>query len=173
MSRPAVFVACALMIAFTGCAPRAADPSAQRGEQSPITDEPAPTVATLDEGSLTAAGRVALRYALAARTWTATTYEAQYRRQLALSGGPLRRELKRAPPTHRQLAGYRTDDATAAATAIAITPLLDTATQARYEVVLEERSSASGQTVGQRARYLVELRRDPGGWLVTAFTIQP
>ena len=173
MSRAAVFIGCALMIALTGCGPRAAGPSTQRAEPSPTADEPTRAVAGPDEESLTPAGRVALRYALAARSWTPATYEAQHRRQLALSRGPLRRELQRAAPTRRQLAGYRADDATAAATAIAVTGLLDAATQARYAVVLDERSSAGGHTVRQRARYLVELRRDPGGWLVTAFTIQP
>jgi hypothetical protein len=103
----------------------------------------------------------------------APTYEAQYRRRLRLSTGSLRRALKRAPPTREQIAGYRTDQARLDAAALAVTSLLQTSSQARYRIVLDERSIAAGQAVEQRASYLVDLQRHGGRWLVAAFTVQP
>ncbi|HWC25134.1 MAG TPA: hypothetical protein VG474_01000 [Solirubrobacteraceae bacterium] len=174
MTRPSVApLACVLLLALAGCGPRAAGPSSQRAEQPTTVSEAEPAVAGVDEGALPAAGRAALRYALAARTWTASSREAQHRRQLALSAGPLRRGLQQAAPTREQLARYRADDAEATATPIAVTSLLESATQARFTVLLDERSSAAEQTAEQRAGYLVELRRHNGRWLVSAFTIQP
>lgn len=161
------------LIALAGCGPRAAGPSAQRAEQTTTASQPRPSVPDVDEAALTAAGRAALDYALTARTWTPSSYASQYRRQLALSAGQLRRALQQAAPTRAQLTEHRGDDAKASATAIAVTSLLEATTQARFMVLLAERSSAAGQTVEQRARYLVELRRHDGRWRVVAFTIQP
>lgn len=59
------------------------------------------------------------------------------------------------------------------ATAITATSLMESATQARYTLMLDESSVAAGQTVRARATYLVELRREGERWRVTAFTIQP
>lgn len=161
------------LIALAGCGPRAAGPSAQRAEQTTTASQPQPPVEDVDEAALTAAGQAALDYALTARTWTPSSYAAQYRRQLALSAGQLREALRDGAPTRAQLAGHRADDAAATATAIAVTSLLEATTQARFRVLLDERSSAAGQAVEQRARYLVELRRHDGRWRVVAFTVQP
>jgi len=92
---------------------------------------------------------------------------------LLLSTGTLRSALNRAPPTRDQLARYRADKAHVEATAVSATSLLESATQARYGLMLDESSVAAGQTVRARATYVVELRRAGGRWLVTAFTIQP
>ena len=163
-----------VLLASAGCGgPRAAGPAAERPTQTstPMRSEPDPP--TLEAGALRAPGRLALRYAVAARSWTPDTYRAQYRRQLLLSTGTLRSALKRAPPTRDQLAGYRADKAYVEATAISATSLLESATQARYRLMLDESSVAAGQTVRARATYVVELRWAGGRWLVAAFTIQP
>ncbi|MFP5364643.1 MAG: hypothetical protein ACLGI5_18145 [Thermoleophilia bacterium] len=163
-----------LLLASAGCGgPRAAGPAAERPTPPSTTARPEPDPPTLEAGALPAPGRVALRYAAAARSWTPETYRAQYRRQLLLSTGALRSAVKRAPPTREQLAGYRADKAYVEATAISATSLMQSATQARYRLMLDESSVAAGQTVRARATYLVELRREGGRWLVTAFTIQP
>lgn len=163
-----------VLLASAGCGgPRAAGPAAERPTQTSTPTRAEPDPPTLEAGALPAPGRVALRYAAAARSWTPETYRAQYRRQLLLSTGTLRSALKRAPPTRAQLAGYRADKAFVEATAISATSLLGSATQARYVLVLDERSVAAGQGVRARSVYLVELRRQGGRWLVTAFTTQP
>lgn len=164
-----------VLLASTGCGgPRAAGPAAERPTQTSTTARSEPDPPTLEPGALRARGRLALRYAEAARSWTPETYRAQYRRQLLLSTGTLRRALMRSPPTRAQLAGYRVDKkAFVETTAISATSLLESATQARYRLMLDESSVAAGQTIRTRATYLVELRREGGRWLVTAFTIQP
>lgn len=90
-----------------------------------------------------------------------------------MSTGSLRAALEQAPPTREQIAGYRADDARMASTAVAAAGLLQTPTQARYRVVLDERSAAVGPTVEERIAYLIELQRRGGRWLVTAFTVTP
>ena len=51
--------------------------------------------------------------------------------------------------------------------------LVKSPTQARYELVLDERSATVGQTVHQRTAYIVELQWSDGAWRVTAFSVQP
>ena len=163
-----------IVLLASGCGgPRAAGPATERPTQTSTTMRSEPDPPTVDAGALRAPGRLALRYAVAARSWTPDTYRAQYRRQLLLSTGTLRSALKRAPPTRDQLAGDRADKAHVKATAVSATSLLESATQARYTLMLDESSVAAGQTVRARATYVVELRRAGGRWLVTAFTIQP
>jgi len=166
-------VGAVLLLALTGCGPRAAGPSADGDKHPRSTTQAAPTAGDVDERALPAAGRAALQYTLAARSWTASSYRAHYREQLALSTGSLRRALQQAPPTREQLAGYRADDASLEATALSATSLLDSPTQARYRLVLDERSVAAGQTVQEHATYLIELHHRGGHWLVSAFTVQP
>lgn len=163
-----------LLLARAGCAgPRAAGPSAERDDQATGPTQRQSAAPAVDEIALPAAGRVALRYAVAARSWTPATYRAQHREQLRLSSGSLRRALEQAPPTGEQIAVYRADDARLEATALAATRLLQTRTQARYRLVLDERSVAAGQTAQERATYLLELQRRSGHWLVAAFTVEP
>ncbi|MDQ3677209.1 MAG: hypothetical protein M3401_10470 [Actinomycetota bacterium] len=166
-----VAVGTVLLLALTGCGPRAAGPSAD-GDKHPGSTTQAPSTA-IDERGLPAAGRAALQYTLAARSWTASNHRAHYREQLALSTGSLRRALRRAPPTREQIAAYRADAARLEATALSATSLLDSPTQSRYRFVLDERSVAAGQTVQEHTTYLIELHRRGGHWLVTAFTVQP
>ncbi len=59
------------------------------------------------------------------------------------------------------------------ATVVAVTRLVESPTQARYELVLDERSAAAGQIVHQRTAYVVELQQRGGAWRVTAFSVQP
>jgi len=159
-------------LALGGCGPRSAGPSAERHDRATSTTQPKPAAAS-DQNALAAAGRVAVRYALAARSWTPASYRAQYRRQLRLSTGSLRAAVHRGAPTRDQLAAYDEDGAQVEATAVAASRLLQTTTQSRYVIVLDERSVAASQTGRGRFTYLVELQRRGDAWLVTAFSIRP
>jgi len=161
------------LLALAGCGPRSAGPSADRDGRTTSTTQPQPTTTTIDHTALTAAGRVAASYALAARSWTPATYRAQYRRQLRLSREPLRSALRRGALTRKQLAAYRDEGAHVNATAVEVARLLRTPTQSRYAIVLDERSAAAGQNVRERFAYDVDLKRRGGAWRVTAFSVQP
>ena len=161
-----------VVLTLAGCGPRPAGPSAERDARTSSITQPPPTT-TVDQNALSAAGHVAERYALAARSWTPASYRAQYRRQLRLSTGSLRRALQRAAPAREQLAAYRDEGAHVAATLVEAARLLQTPTQARYVIALDERSAAAGQNVRKRLTYIVELKRRDGAWLVTAFSVQP
>ena len=162
-----------MVLALAGCGPRSAGPSADRDDRETSTTQPHPTTTTTDQTALAAAGRVAVRYALAARSWTPASYRAQHRRQLRLSTGSLRSALQRTAPTREQLAAYRDEGAHVDATVVEATRLLQTPTQSRYAIVLDERSAAAGQNVRERFTYIVELKRRGGAWLVTAFSVSP
>ncbi len=162
-----------MVLALAGCGPRSAGPSAERDARTSSTAHPPPTTITVDQHALSAAGRVAVRYALAARSWTPASHRAQHRRQLRLSTGSLRSALQRTAPTREQLAAYRDEGAHVDATVVEATRLLRTPTQSRYAIVLDERSVAAGQDVRERFTYIVELKRRGGAWLVTAFSVQP
>ena len=162
-----------MVLALAGCGPRSAGPSAERDARTSSTAHPPPTTITVDQHALSAAGRVAVRYALAARSWTPASHRAQHRRQLRLSTGSLRSALQRTAPTREQLAAYRDEGAHVDATLVEATRLLQTRTQSRYAIALDERSTAAGQNVRERFAYIVELKRRDGAWLVTAFSVQP
>jgi len=164
------------LLALGGCGPRSAGPSSQRddGPASPTRAQPAAaTVLDIDPAALPLPGRIAVRYARAARSWTPNSYRAQYRRQLRLSTGSLRSALQDAAPTRKQLAAYRATHARMDATVAVVTRLVEAPTQASYELVLDERSAAAGQIVRQRTAYVVELQQRSGAWRVTAFSVQP
>ena len=173
--RAALKIGAVALLALAGCGPRSAGPSADRDDEptsTTRTQRAAATALDIDRRALPAAGRVAVRYATAARSWTPTTYRLQYRRQLHLSTGSLRSALQDAAPTREQLAAYRADNARQDATVVAASRLVKSPTQARYELVLDERSAAAGQTVHQRTAYVVELQRRDGAWRVTSFSVQ-
>ena len=164
------------LLALPGCGPRSAGPSSQRDDEpaGPSRAQPAAaTVLDIDPAARTLPGRIAVRYATVARSWTPDSYRAQYRRQLRLSTGSLRRALHDAAPTREQLAAHRVANARMDATVIAATRLVESPTQASYELVLAERSAAAGQIVHQRTAYTVELQQRSGVWRVTAFSVQP
>lgn len=164
------------LLALAGCGPRSAGPSADHDDEPTGTTQTQPAAATvldIDRRALPAAGRVAVRYATAARSWTPTTYRAQYRRQLHLSTGSLRSALQDAEPTREQLAAYRADKARQDATVVEASRLFKSPTQARYELLLDERSAAAGQTLHQRTAYVIELQRRQGAWRVTSISAQP
>jgi len=141
-----------VLLALAGCGPRSAGLSADPDDGRTSTIQPRPTTTTIDQTALTAAGRVAARYALAARSWTPATYRAQYRRQLRLSREPLRSALRRGAPTREQLAAYRDEGAHVNATAVEVARLLQTPTQSRYATVLDERSTAAEQVSASALR---------------------
>lgn len=174
--RAALMIGAVALLALAGCGPRSAGPSSQRDDEAtrPTRAQPdAATVLDIDPVALTLPGRFAVRYARAARSWTADSYRAQYRRQLRLSTRSLRSALQDAAPTREQLAAYREANARMDATVVAVTRLVESPTQASYELVLDERSAAAGQIVHQRTAYVVELQQRSGAWRVTAFSVQP
>lgn len=114
-----------------------------------------------------------MRYATAAQSWIPNGYRAQYRRRLHLSTGSLRSAVQDAAPTREQLAAHRADNARQDAMVIAASRLIKSPTHARYELLLDERSAAAGQTVHQRTAYIVELQPRDGAWRVTAFSVRP
>jgi hypothetical protein len=174
--RTALMIGAAALLALPGCGPRSAGPSSQRGDDwasRSLAQPAAATVLDIDLGALPLPGRIAVRYARAARSWTADSYRAQYRRQMRLSTGSLRSALQDAAPTREQLAAYRESNARMDATVVAATRLVESPTQASYELVLDERSAAAGETVQQRTAYIVELQQRSGAWRVTAFSVQP
>jgi hypothetical protein len=162
-----------LVLTLTGCGPRAAGPSAEHDGSTKDAALPAPPSTGADRSAMTPAVRVATRFALAARSWAPASYWARYREQLRLSTGSLRRALRRAAPTDEQIAAYRADRAHSEATVVATSGLVQTASQARCELVLDERSVAAGQTVAARSTYGVELRQLGGRWRVAAFSVRP
>lgn len=162
-----------LVLALSGCGGRrAAGPSTERAEQMSVVPRTRDSARIVDEAALPDPGRVALRYALAARSWTPSSYQAKHRRQVQLSSGDLRRSLEDIAPTRAQIAGYRADRARLDARVLAVTGEHRSSTQATYTITLDERSIAVGRTERQRATYLVELRHDSGRWLVATFTAQ-
>lgn len=134
----------------------------------------------LDEGNLdqappgraepaapSAAARVARAYALAARSWTATTYRAQYEEQLRLSTGALHAALERYPPTAAQLAD-RAD-----AQVVSVQRVRESAAEARYSVVLKETTVTASERSRERTVNDVQLQLHDGRWLVSNFTAMP
>lgn len=172
--RSSLVLGAAVLITLPGCGPRSAGPSAEDDDDRATTPKQAPPVAaTIDRGALPQAGRIAVRYAVAARSWTPANYRAQHRLQLRLATGPLRRALEQATPTREQLAAYRADGARVTAIVDDAVKVLQTATQARYEIVLDERSTAAEEEVQERVTYIVELLRRDGAWRVAGFTVSP
>ena len=164
------------LLALAGCGSRSAGPSSQWDDEptGPSLAQPAAEpVIDIGPAALTLPGRVAMRYAIAARSWTPNSYAAQYRRQLRLSTRSLRGALQDAAPTRQQLEAYRAANARMDATVVAVTRLVESRTQASYELVLDERSAAAGQVVHQRTAYIVELQQRGGAWRVTTFSVQP
>ena len=114
-------------------------------------------------------------YALSARNWTPATYRRAWQRELALSGGAYRRQLRAARPTDEQLDALKTDAAASTATISRIQR--DTrapASHPRVLIWLSERTTVAGQTIIGTTHNEVHLHRaDDGRWRVTAWTALP
>jgi hypothetical protein len=119
-----------------------------------------------------AAVAVATRFAVTARTWTASTRLNVWRSTLALTAGPYRRELLAARPTSAQLIALRDDNASSTATVVAIAPAIR-AHHAIVDVSLRERTIAAGTSLDGITRNRVELRLRNGDWRVVGFTAIP
>jgi hypothetical protein len=114
-------------------------------------------------------------YALTARNWTARTYPAVWRWELALTAGAYRRQLRAARPTRALLAALEADAAASAATVTRVRrdPRVR-APRARVLLWLTERTTAAGQTITGTTRNQVLLRQARGGrWRVTGWTALP
>ncbi len=113
-------------------------------------------------------------YALAARNWTAATYRRAWRRELALTAGRYRRQLRAANPTDAQLGALTTDAAASSATVTRIQRDAHVPTpRARVLIWLAERTNVAGQTITGTTRNEVRLRRAGRDWKVTAWTALP
>jgi hypothetical protein len=138
--------------------PTAIDPDAATAPTGPVTADPAALAA-------------ARRFALLARTWSATTLRSQWRRQVALSAGALRGTLRRTAPAAADVARVRDDHAAATATVLGLR--LVRADDGHVEVVvgLRERVIAAGEANEQTTANQVDLVRRGRAWRVTAFTL--
>jgi hypothetical protein len=117
---------------------------------------------------------VARRYALAARNWTAASYQAAWEQQIALAGGRFRRALVTQRPGRRQLSALRRERASSTAR------VLRTARSARAQgpivdvlVTLQETTRAGGQIVRGVTLNEARLRRRGKRWLVVGWTVIP
>ena len=146
------------------------------GNEQPGTATTAQTTTTpsvVENEQETPASRAALTYALAARTWTPSTFREQYDIRIGLATGRLRADLRRFAPTNADIAQLRLDGASAGATLVSVTRVRETASDAKYLVVLDERSVAVGQDVRARTTNEVTLKHRADGWRVSGFTIRP
>lgn len=142
------------------------------------TQGPAATVAATEPAQpspdTTAALRVALAYALATTNYSAATIRSAWRRRARLAGDQLRRDLLARPPGRPQVRQLAADDA-AQLGAITSSRLEQSPRAGRARVTLQiaERRDTDGQRTRANSRYQAQLTRQPGGWVVTAFTIIP
>jgi len=120
-----------------------------------------------------AATRVVRAYALAARSWTAATLRSQYREQLRLSTGALKRELQRFPPTAAQISAYDSSNERASAQIRDVQLVRLTPTALTFSIVLAERTTSAGTTRTQHTVNTAELQLHGGRWLVANFTASP
>ena len=117
---------------------------------------------------------VARRYALAARNWTAATYEDSWERQIELAGGAYRQALIAQRPGRQDVVALRSDQAWNKARSLRLDrdrhKRLPTA---RVLVVLEETTNAGGQRIRGDTLNEVRLRRYRVGWRVVGWTVIP
>ena len=104
MTARALGLAIAAVLASVGAASMAGgNTSGITTRQVPAPASPTPT-AMRPKTPTSPAISVARAYVLAARTWSADTYERAWRRELELAAGAYRRALRAARPTDGQLA---------------------------------------------------------------------
>jgi hypothetical protein len=147
--------------------------STPRRHVAPEAARPSPTPAPVRAKRVgTPVVTAARAYTLAARTWSAATFERSWRRELELTAGSYRRALLAARPTRTQLAALRADGAASRATVVRVVPKVEGA-RARVVVELEERTRSRGQQVDGVTRNEVRLRRIGERWRVVAFSALP
>jgi len=117
---------------------------------------------------------VARPYALAARNWTPTSYDASWEVQIRLAGGRYRRELVATRPEAAQLAALVQDRATSRARVVraqrdpAVRP-----PAARVLITLDEMTVAVGQAVRGLTLNEIRLASRGGRWRVLGWTVVP
>jgi 3D (Asp-Asp-Asp) domain-containing protein len=136
-------------------------PKSERPSPTPIAPRPASAVLPL-----------ARAYALAARTWSADTFERAWRREVELAAGSYRRALLQSRPTRAQLAALRADAAASTATVVRITSTVTDA-RARVVVELDEHTRSGGLAVAGITRNEIRLRRVASRWRVVGFSALP
>jgi hypothetical protein len=155
---------------------------AGKGSLTP-SEPPAPTPdrqqqehggAASEEASRDPAVDIARRYALAARSWTSTSYRASWEVQIRLAGGRYRRELVSTRADAAQLAALERERA--ASRARVVHAQRDPAVRppaAQVFVVLDETTVAGGQTIRGHTLNEVRLSSRRGRWRVTGWTVIP
>ena len=117
---------------------------------------------------------IARRYALAARSWTSTSYRASWEVQIRLAGGRYRRELVATRPDAAHFAALKRDQAASRASVVraqrdpALRPPV-----ARVFVVLDETTVAGSQTIRGHTLNEVRLTSRRGRWRITGWTVIP
>lgn len=147
-------------------------------DKSPAKTAPSarPAAAAQPADAAADAKRVATSYALAARSWTPATMRDQWQRQLGLSAGALRRQLRRVgPPTRAEVDAMRAKRSRSAAAVEDVAVRRGTATgRVTVLVELRERTTATDTIAVQSTRNCVTVQRGRDGrWSVVGFTIEP
>jgi hypothetical protein len=120
--------------------------------------------------ALAAPLRVARAYTLAATNWSAVSYRAAYRRQLALASGPLRRQLHAHAPGTAELRQLRVDGATRLGVVLNARRLpRRSPVTARVLLGVAHQRELAGRRTHTRSRYLLHLRH-ARRWHVVGFT---
>jgi hypothetical protein len=173
----AIILLAAAALLTAGCAgpprpgddPRGQTPTVRSAVDPDAASAPQPTTAPRTDGALA----VARSFALAARTWSAITLKANWRRQVSLSTGALRSTLRATAPARADLRRIRADHASATATLLTLAPLRADAGSTQVIVRLRERITAAGQTTEQTTANTITLLAHGRTWRVSAFTPGP
>ena len=172
MTARALGLAIAAVLASVGAASMAGgNTSGITTRQLPAPASPTPT-AMRPKTPTSPAISVARAYVLAARTWSADTYDRAWRRELELAAGAYRRALRAARPTDGQLATMRADGAASRAAILRVDSTV-TGSRARVVVELDERTRSGGRVVEGVTRNEVRLVRSGRRWRVVGFTALP
>lgn len=125
--------------------------------------------------STTGAAEVAVSYALAQATWSASTYARQYERMIRLSTGALRRELTTQRPERDQIDGIRAGGQTSRANVLAADPRAVKDGRGPVIVVLEQYAGQKGRVdpFVSNVIYRVSVQREDGHWRVSRFETVP
>ena len=117
---------------------------------------------------------IARRYALAARNWTAATYEDAWERQIEVAGGAYQRALIARRPGGDELVALRSDGARSRARVVRVErDRRIRRPTARVLVVLDETTNAGRQRIRGETLNEVRLRQYGGGWRVVGWTVIP
>jgi hypothetical protein len=179
MTRATTLALALLCAGLAGCGATEPIPDARTGTQHAMSGSDADAVTrdgerpedlatvTVD----TEAAQAAASYALASATWSADTYDRQYRRMIDLAAGELRDDLVSQPPERSQIDSLKANRQTSRAKLLAADPRAVHDGRGTVIVVLEQRAGANGSISPRPSNviYAVGVRRVDGAWRVTRF----